>query len=98
MKSARSVPSIALLVETRTESVSTATHVTSASPIINAAAVSAVRRGLRRAFSPASSPAAPRSLPHGPPQHGCHRDHEERGEQRDTEEHTQEAGADELQG
>ncbi len=67
MKSARSVPSIALLVETRTESVSTATQVTSARPIMSAAAVSAVRRGLRRAFSPARRPAAPRSRRTGHP-------------------------------
>ena len=38
---------------------STATSVTSASPIISAAAVEAVRCGFRRALSRASAPAAP---------------------------------------
>ena len=38
---------------------STATSVTSASPIISAAAVEAVRCGFRRALSRASTPAAP---------------------------------------
>ena len=38
---------------------STATTVTSVSPIISAAAVEAVRPGLRTAFAPASSPATP---------------------------------------
>ena len=67
MKSARNAPSIASLVETRTESVRTATHVTRARPIINAAAVSAVRRGLRLAFCPARMPAAPRTCATGHP-------------------------------
>ena len=41
------------------------TNVTRASPIISAAAVTAVRLGLRSAFSRASRPATPRSRSSG---------------------------------
>ena len=46
---------------------STATSVTRASPIISAAAVDAVRCGLRRALSRASTPAAPPIFAAGQP-------------------------------
>jgi hypothetical protein len=51
--------SIARSIEPCTPLPSTATNETSASPIISAAAVEAVRAGLRVAFSAASCPAAP---------------------------------------
>ncbi len=58
---ALTVPSMAWLMLASKEAVITATAVTRARPIISAAEVRAVRRGLRRAFSPASRPGAPRS-------------------------------------
>ncbi len=50
---------------------STATKVTSASPIISAAAVEAVRCGLRRALSRASTPAAPPIFVAGQPRNAA---------------------------
>src|SRR5215218_8492385 len=50
---------------------STATSVTSARPIISAAAVDAVRCGLRRAFSRASVPATPPNRDEGQPSHAA---------------------------
>ena len=65
---------------------STATSVTSASPIISAAAVEAVRCGFRRALSRASTPAAPPIRVAGQPSSGHEWAHEPRREERDAEE------------
>ena len=53
-KSPRKLASIVLLMPALSPAANTATNVTSASPIISAAAVTAVRPGLRMAFSRAS--------------------------------------------
>src|SRR5690348_13200079 len=58
---------IALFIESCTPLPSTATNETSASPIINAAAVDAVRDGFRTAFSDASAPAEPPKRRDGQP-------------------------------
>ncbi len=66
-KSAFTWSSIASTTEERSPCASTATKAISASPIIRAAAVLAVRPGFRRAFSRASLPAAPPTLAAGQP-------------------------------
>ena len=58
---------IAVLVPALMPEPSTATTVTSVSPIISAAAVDAVRPGLRTALAPASSPATPPARRAGQP-------------------------------
>ena len=63
----------------------TAIVVTSASPIISADAVAAVRRGLRRAFSLASRPTVPNSAGTPPAIAGDDRPADHRAEQRDAE-------------
>ena len=72
---------------------STATSVTSASPIISAEAVEAVRCGFRRALSRASTPAAPPNLRRRPAEHLRERPRDPRREQRDAEEDQQRAEA-----
>ena len=52
-------------IDAFTPSARMATNVTSASPIISAAAVTAVRPGLRSAFSRARRPATPRNRSSG---------------------------------
>ena len=59
IRSAVSVLSIASSIDPRIPAANTATNETSASPIISAAAVDAVRPGLRMAFSRASLPGTP---------------------------------------
>ena len=68
-----------------------ATKVTSASPIISAAAVEAVRLGFRVAFSRASAPAGPPTLRAGPAEHLRERPDEPRRVQRRAEEEQQDA-------
>ena len=70
---------------------SVATSVTSASPIISAAAVEAVRCGLRRALSRASRPAAPPMPRRRRAERGGERPDEPRGEERDADEDQQRA-------
>ena len=72
---------------------SVATRVTSARPIISAAAVDAVRCGFRRALSRASTPATPPIRVAGQPRSVRERSHEARGEERDAEEDEQRAEA-----
>ena len=71
----------------------TATSVTSARPIISAAAVDAVRCGLRPALSRASTPAAPPIRGARPAEPGRQRPDEPLGEQRHAEEDQQRAEA-----
>ena len=59
--------SIASAIEALIPAAKTVTNTTSASPIISAAAVAAVRAGLRCEFSRASRPVSPRSLSSGAP-------------------------------
>ena len=61
------VLSIASSIDPRRPAANTATNETSASPIISAAAVEAVRAGLRIAFSRARRPGIPRSFSSGTP-------------------------------
>ena len=72
---------------------STATTVTSVSPIISAAAVDAVRPGLRTALAPASSPATPPARRAGQPDDAGERLDEPRREQRDADEQPEHADA-----
>ena len=67
IRSPASVLSIASSIEPRRPAAKTATNETSASPIISAAAVAAVRPGLRIAFSRASRPGTPRRRSSGRP-------------------------------
>ncbi len=66
-RSARLPRSMATSAVRLTDAVSTAVEATSARPTISAAAVTAVRLGLRIAFSRASRPELPRSLHSGAP-------------------------------
>ena len=73
---------------------SVATSVTSASPIISAAAVDAVRCGLRRCVvASRARPAAPPNCAAGAAEHACERPHEPRGEERDADEDQKRADA-----
>ena len=72
----------------------TATNVTSARPIISAAAVAAVRPGFRVAFSRASRPAAPPMRAAGGADEVRERPHEPRREHRDADEEPEHAGDD----
>ena len=83
----------AVSVDTRRPEPSTATTVTSVSPIISAAAVDAVRPGLRTALAPASSPATPPARRAGPADDAGERLDEPRGEQRDAGEQPEHAAA-----
>ena len=67
IRSEAKTSSIALSIEPRTPAANTVTNETSASPIISAAAVAAVRPGLRTAFSRARRPGTPRSRSSGRP-------------------------------
>ena len=69
------------------------TNVTSATPIISAAAVAAVRPGLRCALPSASFPAAPPDPPGGETYDPDERAHEPRREHRDPDEQSQHADA-----
>ena len=70
------------------------TKVTSASPIISADAVVAVRRGLRIAFSRASTPDVPRKRAGNPTGHSRHRTRHQRAQHRDPDEHEERRDAD----
>ena len=67
IRSLANVSSIASSIEPRSPAAKTATNETSASPIISAAAVAAVRPGLRTAFSRANRPGTPLSRSSGRP-------------------------------
>ena len=66
---------------------------TSVSPIISAAAVEAVRPGLRTAFAPASSPADAAGAARRPADDAGERLDEPRREQRDADEQPEHAAA-----
>ena len=70
---------------------------TSATPIMSAAAVAAVRRGLRIAFSRASVPVMPLIFGSGAPMHAADRTGEDRPEHEHADEHGQHADADERE-
>ena len=76
---------------------STDTSVTSASPIISADAVEAVRAGLRIALPRASLPAVPPIFVAGQPSTARERRHERLGEHRDADEQAGRAEADRQQ-
>ena len=86
--------SIDVAIDVLAEAANTVMKATSATPIISADAVAAVRRGLRVAFSRASVPAMPRKRGQRRTDDPCERPGDDRTEHRDTDEHGERTQAD----
>ena len=83
--------------EARSPWASTATVVTSASPIISAAAVDAVRPGLRIAFEPRKRARDAADARRRPAEHRGERPHQARRHHRDADEQPEHAGGEQKQ-
>ena len=81
-------------IDVLADAANTVMKATSATPIINADDVAAVRRGFRIAFSRASVPAMPRTCGSGEPTMRANRRAIDRTEHRDADEHGQRTEAD----